>query len=49
MITETWQWMVIVGECAILAIAPLLLIVLGIETRKRMKAGVSISPVDVVK
>lgn len=26
MITETWQWMVIVGECFILAIAPLLLI-----------------------
>jgi len=35
MITETWQWMVIVGECTILALMPLFLIVWNLDTHRR--------------
>jgi hypothetical protein len=38
MITEPWQMMVIVGECVILAVAPLLLILSNIETHKHQVA-----------
>jgi hypothetical protein len=35
MLTETWQWMVVIGECFILAVVPIIFIVARINKRRR--------------